>query len=214
MRRQAKAGIRVILADDHEVVRFGLRSLLESLEGVEVVAEASEGGELVQLADSLQPDLVFTDISMPGVSGIEAIQQISKLQPKVRCVVVSMADTADVVKRAAASGAAGYLMKNASLQEMRTAVDAVMSKGSYFSPEVAGLLLKPSTPGPADLLTERQVEILKLLAQGLSTKEIAYELKLSPKTVDVHRAHIMERLEITDVANLTRYAIRHGLVNA
>jgi len=191
-----------------------MRSLLESIEGVKVIAEASGGAELVKLAEALEPDIVFTDIDMPGMNGVEAIQRIARSRPKVRSVVVSISESADVVKRAAAGGASGYLMKNASLQELRVAVDAVMNRGSYFSPEVAGLLLKPSAPGPSDLLTERQIEILKLLAQGLSTKEIAYELKLSPKTVDVHRAHIMERLEIADVANLTRYAIRHGLISA
>jgi DNA-binding NarL/FixJ family response regulator len=210
----ARQRVRIVLADDHELLRSGVRALLEGLQGIEIVAEAADGDELIAVAESLEPDVVFTDISMPGRDGLQAIAHLRKTRPGVRCIVLSMHDSIESVKRAVACGAVGYLMKNASAQEVRVAVDTVMSRGQYYSPAIAALLLAPAAPAPHELLTERQVEVLKMLARGLSAKEIAYELDLSSKTVDAHRARIMERLEINDIASLTRYAIRHGLVTA
>ena len=204
--------IRVVLADDHDLVRSGIKALLSMIDGVEVVAEARDGQELIHLVDSLEPDVVMTDISMPRMDGIAAIAQIHARHPKVRLLVLSMYDTVDFVKRAVSSGACGYLMKDAPPFELEQAVRSVMATGSYFSPAIAQRLLQPSEPTIDDELTQRQIEILKLIAQGRASKEIAFELGLSPKTVDVHRARIMERLRLNDIASLTLYAVRKGLV--
>lgn len=204
--------IRVVLADDHDLVRSGIKALLGMVNGVEVIAEARDGRELVTLVESLQPDVVMTDISMPGMDGIAAISEIHAQWPQVRLLVLSMYDTVDFVKRAVANGACGYLMKDAPPFELEQALRSVMATGSYFSPTIAQRLLQPSEPTADDELTERQVEILRLIAQGKASKEIAYDLGLSPKTVDVHRARIMERLQINDIASLTLYAVRKGLI--
>jgi len=203
---------RIVLADDHDLVRSGIKALLSMLEGVEVIAEARDGRELITLVDSLRPDIVMTDISMPGMDGIAAIAEIHVRYPEVRLLVLSMYDTVDFVKRAVANGACGYLMKDAPPFELEQAVRSVMATGSYFSPSIAQRLLQPSEPTVNDELTLRQVEILKLIAQGRASKEIAFQLGLSPKTVDVHRARIMERLHLNDIASLTLYAVRKGLV--
>jgi DNA-binding NarL/FixJ family response regulator len=204
--------IRIVLADDHDLVRSGIKALLSMIDGVNVIAEARDGLELIRLVDSLQPDIVMTDISMPRMDGIAAISQIHARHPQVRMLVLSMYDTVDFVKRAVASGACGYLMKDAPPFELEQAVRSVMATGSYFSPAIAQRLLQPSEPTIDDELTIRQIEILKLIAQGRASKEIAFELGLSPKTVDVHRARIMERLRLNDIASLTLYAVRKGLV--
>jgi DNA-binding NarL/FixJ family response regulator len=206
--------IQVVLADDHDLVRSGIKALLSTVEGVQVIAEARNGNELLQLLESVKPDVVMTDISMPGMDGITAIAEIHSRFPDVRVIVLSMYDTVDFVKRAVANGACGYLMKDAPPFELEQALRSVMATGSYFSAAVAQRLLQPSEPTVDDELTTRQVEILTLIAQGKSAKEIAFELGLSPKTVDVHRARIMERLRLNDIASLTRYAVRKGLVKA
>jgi DNA-binding NarL/FixJ family response regulator len=206
--------IQVVLADDHDLVRSGIKALLSTVEGVQVIAEARNGNELLQLLESVKPDVVMTDISMPGMDGITAIAEIHARFPDVKVLVLSMYDTVDFVKRAVANGACGYLMKDAPPFELEQALRSVMATGSYFSAAVAQRLLQPSEPTVDDELTTRQVEILTLIAQGKSAKEIAFELGLSPKTVDVHRARIMERLRLNDIASLTRYAVRKGLVKA
>ena len=204
--------IRIVLADDHDLVRSGIKALLSMINGVEVIAEARDGLELIQLVDDLQPDVVMTDISMPRMDGIAAISRIHASHPEMRVLVLSMYDTVDFVKRAVASGACGYLMKDAPPFELEQAVRSVMATGSYFSPAIAQRLLQPSEPTIDDELTQRQIEILKLIAQGRASKELAFELGLSPKTVDVHRARIMERLRLNDIASLTLYAVRKGLI--
>ena len=204
--------IQVVLADDHDLVRSGIKALLSTVQGVQVIAEARNGNELLQLLESVKPDVVMTDISMPGMDGITAIAEIHARFPQVKVIVLSMYDTVDFVKRAVANGACGYLMKDAPPFELEQALRSVMATGSYFSPAIAQRLLQPSEPTVDDELTHRQVEILKLIAQGRASKEIAYELGLSPKTVDVHRARIMERLRLNDIASLTLYAVRKGLI--
>jgi DNA-binding NarL/FixJ family response regulator len=204
--------IRVVLADDHDLVRSGIKALLSMVDGVQVIAEARNGIELIKLVESLAPDVVMTDISMPGMDGITAISEIHGKHPHVRLLVLSMYDTVDFVKRAVASGACGYLMKDAPPFELEQAVRSVMATGSYFSPAIAQRLLQPSEPTVDDELTHRQVEILTMIAQGKASKEIAFDLGLSPKTVDVHRARIMERLRLNDIASLTLYAVRKGLI--
>jgi DNA-binding NarL/FixJ family response regulator len=204
--------VRVVLADDHDLVRKGIRALLEAIPGVEVIAEACSGEELLAILRSVEPDVVMTDISMPGIDGIEAIARINEDWPDLPILVLSMYNTVDVVKRAVASGARGYVMKNATVQEVEQALHNLVANGSYFSAEVARLLMQKGEGTPTELLTQRQVQILTLLAKGMSSKEIAFQLGLSSKTVDVHRARIMERLAITELAGLTKYAVRNGLV--
>lgn len=204
--------VRIVLADDHDLVRSGIKALLTMVAGVEVIAEARDGRELIALVADLMPDIVMTDISMPGMDGITAISEIHAKYPEVRLLVLSMYDTVDFVKRAVANGACGYLMKDAPPFELEQAVRSVKATGSYFSPSIAQRLLQPSEPTIDDELTHRQIEILKLISQGRASKEIAYELGLSPKTVDVHRARIMERLHLNDIASLTLYAVRKGLI--
>lgn len=203
---------QVVLADDHALVRSGIAGLIDLLPDVDVMAEASSGEELLALLESLAPDLVITDIQMPGINGLEAVSRIRRQHPSLPIMVLSMHDTADFVQRAVASGANGYLMKNAAPGELQHAVQTMLATGSYFNARIARMLLEKVETCADDGLTERQVEILSLLAGGLSSKEIGYQLGLSPKTVDVHRARIMERLQVRDVASLTRYAVRRGLV--
>lgn len=202
----------MVLADDHDLVRAGFQALLELVPGVEVFAQASSGGELLAVLERVTPDLVVTDIHMPGMDGLTAVARIRALHPTLPILVLSMYDSADFVQRAVSSGANGYLMKNAAPKELQLAVRTILETGSYFNAHVARLLLHRVETCVDDGLTQRQMEILALLAAGLSSKEIAQRLGLSPKTVDVHRARIMDRLEMHDVASLTRYAVRTGLV--
>ena len=204
--------IRVVLADDHDIVRGGIKALLQLMPDVQVIDEARNGEELLAVLARCTPDVVLTDLAMPGMDGLAAIARIHEQHPRIRVLVLSMYDTLDFVRRAIASGASGYLMKDSAPQELEQAVRAVAATGSYFSGSVSRLLLQ-AEEGPAnDGLTERQIEILVRLASGMSSKEIAYDLGLSSKTVDVHRGRIMERLELRDVASLTRYAVRKGLI--
>lgn len=214
MSQAPPSAIRLVLADDHDLVRSGIKALLGMVPGVQVVGEARNGTELVALVDATVPDVVMTDIAMPDMDGIAAITDIHARHPQVRLLVLSMHDAVAVVRRAVAAGACGYVMKDAAPSELEQSIASVMATGSYFSPVVAQRLLEPEVQAAEDGLTQRQVEILKLIAQGKASKEIAFELGLSPKTVDVHRARIMERLRLNDVASLTRYAVRKGLVQA
>jgi DNA-binding NarL/FixJ family response regulator len=179
---------------------------------VQVIAEVSDGAELLELLESICPDVVITDISMPGMDGLASLSQIRVRHPQVKVIVLSMHDSAEMVKRAIAAGAAAYLRKDASEFELASAIHSVMTAGSYISAAVAKLLMEPTEPAVEDVLTQRQLEILKLLAQGKTSKEIAFTLGLSSKTVDVHRMRIMERLGLRDVASLVVYAVRKGLI--
>lgn len=210
--RPIDSTVQVILADDHDLVRAGIRALLTSMKGVQVIAEVRDGNELLKVLESVLPDVVISDITMPGMDGITAVRQIRALYPDLKVIMLTMNDSAESIKRAVASGANGYVRKDAPDFELEMALRSVMSTGSYFGQGVAQRLLEPSEPAVENLLTERQVEILVMLARGKSSKEIAYDLGLSSKTVDVHRARIMERLNLDDVASLTLYAVRKGLV--
>jgi DNA-binding NarL/FixJ family response regulator len=207
----ATASARIVLADDHDLVRSGIKGLLDQIDGAEVVGEARDGNELVAAVDRLLPDIVMTDIAMPGMDGLVAIARIHEKHPAVRLIVISTHDTADFMKRAVASGACGYLTKDASPAELALAVSSVMAGGNYFSAQVSRSLLNPAAV-TEDELTQRQIEILSLLAGGLGSKEIGLKLGISSKTVDVHRARIMDRLGLHDVSSLTRYAIRKKLI--
>lgn len=214
MKPATAAPIQVVLADDHDLVRSGIKALLSMMDGVSVIAEARNGTELLEVLEMVRPEIVMTDISMPGMDGITAIRHIHERHPDLKILVLSMYDTVDFVRRAVAHGACGYLMKDAPPFELEHALRSVMAMGSYYSPVIAQKLLQPPEARAEDELTPRQIEILRRIAHGESAKEIAFELGLSPKTVDVHRARIMERLGLSDVASLTRYAVRMGLVKA
>lgn len=205
--------ITVVLADDHDLVRSGLKLLLQGMQGVRIVGEARNGRELVSAAQSLKPQLVITDISMPELDGISALELIRRELPGTRMLVVSMYDSVDFIRRAMQAGADGYLMKDAPPFELEQAVRSVAMGRGYYSPDVSRRLLQAREQPQNPALTTRQVEILTMIGRGLATKEIAFELGLSPKTVDVHRARIMERLGINDIAGLTLYCVRHGLVD-
>ncbi|MEJ7930052.1 response regulator transcription factor [Ramlibacter sp. AN1015] len=203
--------VRIVLADDHALVRAGIRALIGGIAGFTVVGEAKDGNELLQVVATHAPDVVLTDIAMPGLDGIAAIARIAKDHPSIKLVVLSMHEDVDVIHRAVQSGAQGYLMKNATRFELEQTVRGVMSSGSYFTSSVAQLLLKNDSGNVHDQLTPRQLEVLVLLAEGKAAKEIAFTLGLSAKTVDVHRARIMEKLNLRDLPSLTRYALRKGL---
>ena len=210
--------IRVLLADDHALVRAGIRSLLNAMVDVEVVAEASSGEEAIELAVSSRPDVVLMDIAMKGITGLEAAARMRSRNLEVRVVILSMHSGEEYVLQALRAGAAGYLLKDAATGELELALRSVMRGESWLSPAVSrqvveGYVQRAGGGEQApEVLTARQREVLRLVAGGKSTKEIAFLLNLSVKTVETHRAQIMERLGIRDVAGLVRYALRTGLV--
>lgn len=207
------APLRVVLVDDHELVRSGIRALLDLLDGVDVVAEAQDGAELIRVLQRVSADVVMCDLTMPGMDGLAALERLRSEHPAVRTIVLSMDNAPASVRRALDRGAAGYVVKQAAATELGAALRAVGGGGRYVSPAIARQLLQPpAVDTPEALLTARQVEILTLIAQGRSAREIGEHLGLSAKTVDVHRARIMERLDVHDIAGLTRYAVRHRLV--
>ena len=212
--------VRVLLADDHALVRAGIRALLEGLEGVTVVAEAGNGSEVLELARKRRPDVVLLDISMPGLGGLEASALLKQELPQVRVVMLSMHANEEYVLQALRAGAVGYMLKDSATAELELALQAVMQGETYLSPPISkqvveGYVQRVGAEQPAaDHLTPRQRQVLQLIAEGLSTKEIAYRLELSVKTVETHRAQLMERLQIRDIAGLVKYAIRNGLVSS
>ena len=213
MNDPAAVTVRLLLADDHALVRAGLKLLFEQMRGIEVVGEAADGHELIAQAARLAPDLVVSDLSMPGGDGLMALEALRRHHPGLRLIAMSMYDTPEFVRRALRAGADGYVLKGAPPFEMEFAVRSVMLGSGYFSPQLSHRLAAVGEPAPQDALTPRQLQILTHIASGLSAKEIGFRLQLSPKTVDVHRAAIMGRLGLNDVASLTLYAVRNGLVD-
>ena len=211
--------VRVLLADDHRLVRAGLRKLLEAMPEVEVVGEASDGLALLALAAQLRPTLVLMDIAMPGLNGLEATARLARQSPDIRVLILSMHQNEEYVRQALRHGAAGYLLKDAAPMELDLAIQAVLRGETYLSPAVSRGVVSDyvqrlrgeETPGTQ--LTPRQREVLQLVAEGHSTKEIARRLDLSVKTVDTHRSQLMKLLDIHEVAGLVRYAMRVGLIS-
>lgn len=212
--------IRVLLADDHALVLAGIRALIEELGDIQIVAEASNGREAVALAKQHQPDLVVMDISMKELNGIDATAQIVADVPSTRVLILSMHTTEDFVRRALKAGASGYLVKDSAPLDLQMAIAALMRDEIYLSPRVSKHVISGFLAGQPkheessiDTLTSRQREILQMIAEGKSTKEIAFQLGVSVKTVETHRAALMERLDIHDIAGLVLYAVRHRLIS-
>jgi DNA-binding NarL/FixJ family response regulator len=225
----AKRGLgvdmRVLLADDHTLVRAGIRGLVAAIPGVEIVGEAADGRQAMELILDLRPDVALVDISMPGLNGLDLAARVAREAPTTRVAILSMHGTPSHVAQALRAGVKGYVLKDAAVAELPVLLGAVMRGEIYLSPAIsrhvvegflagAGGGVVASAPVRADDgLTPRQREILQLVAEGKSTKEVAQVLGLSVKTVEAHRGQIMERLEIHDLAGLVRYAIRTGLVS-
>ena len=210
--------MRILLADDHTLVRAGIRALLQDIEGATIVAEADNGRDAVQLARLHQPDLAILDISMQELNGIEALARMKAEGLRCRVLILSMHTSEDFVRRALRAGADGYIVKDCAPLELKLAIEAVLRGESYLSPRISRLLVEGyvqagGESSSLDALTVRQREILQMIAEGRSTKEIAFALDVSVKTVESHRAALMERLGIRDVAGLVLYAARNRLVS-
>lgn len=212
--------IRVLLAEDHELVRAGIRSLLEKMPGVKVVGEASNGREALELVRSESPNLVLMDIAMPVLGGLETLPRITKNFPRTKVVMLSAYATEEYVSRAFRSGASGYMLKQAAPGELEMMIRSVAQGKTYLSPSISRIVMNSyleRTDGelsPLEQLTTRQREILQMIAEGVNTKEIARTLDVSVKTVESHRLQLMARLNIHDVPGLVRCAVRNGLVEA
>jgi DNA-binding NarL/FixJ family response regulator len=224
--------MKVLLADDHRIVREGLKSLLQSQPDLEVIAEASDGRQAVEMARELGPDVVVMDVAMPQLNGIEATRQLANDQGEMKIVALSMHSDRRFVSEALKAGASGYVLKDGAFDELISAIRAVTADRVYLSPRVAGVVVEDyvrrlpargdgAHPGTEehpqgrrsafDALTPREREVLQLMAEGYATKEVAHRLHVSVKTVETHRRQIMEKLDLHSVAELTKYAIREGL---
>ena len=219
------APFRILLADDHEVVRAGLRALLEEQSGWEVVAEAVDGRDAVEKATKLKPDVVVIDIAMPSLNGLEAVRQIVKTVPNTKVLVLTMYDSDPLIQQVLQAGARGYLLKSDAGRDLVSAIDALRRNKTFFTPKVSQMVLegyldkgpkeKETEEEPESLrLTSRQREIVQLLAEGKSSKEVAAVLGLSVKTAETHRANIMRKLDCHSVTELVRYAIRNHIIAA
>jgi DNA-binding NarL/FixJ family response regulator len=210
--------LRAVLADDHQIVRAGLKKLLESLD-VEVVGEADDGLAALALAEQLSPNVVLMDIAMPGLNGLDATARLTKAHPQIRVLILSMHQNEAYVRQALRNGAAGYLLKDAAPVELALALKAVLRGETYLSPAVSKGVMSDyvqrlrGEEAPSEELTPRQREILQLVAEGHTTKDIARRLDLSVKTVEAHRTALMKTLDVHDVSGLVRYAIRTGLIS-
>ena len=209
---------RALLVDDHGLVRSGIRQMIESMtENTIIVGETNSGRDALKLLDRLRINLVITDLSMPDMDGIALIKAVRKRKPNVKCIVLSMHTNNEYVAAALQAGACGYLNKNASAEELLQALQSAREGEHYLHPSIAGSVVEmlrgsEALANPLDVLSARQREVLKLLAEGSTTREIAEKLSVSAKTVETHRAQLMERLDVRTIPDLVRFAIRHGLV--
>jgi DNA-binding NarL/FixJ family response regulator len=212
--------VRILIVDDHALVRAGLRRLVQELDDVEIIDEASDATAALAKIEACRPDIVMMDIGMPDINGLEATAQVKARFPDTRVVIVSMYCSEEDVLQALRSGASGYLLKNSAPAEIAIAIDAIKNGGVYLSPQVSksvvdGYLDRVKISSQSSgTLSPRQREVLSLIAQGLSTKEIARQLGISGKTVETHRTQLMARLDIHEVAGLVRYAIKAGFIHS
>jgi DNA-binding NarL/FixJ family response regulator len=213
--------IRVLIADDHKIMLAGLRSLLEKQTDFEVVAEAENGRKAVQMAQGAKPDIVVMDVSMPDLNGIEATKQIIEILPETRVIALSMHSDKRFVMGMLRAGASGYLLKDCASQELANAIQQVAGGKKYLSPEITGVIIDDLLLGgssedvatAASQLSAREREVLQLIAEGWSTKQIASHLYVSVKTIETHRRQIMKKLDLHSIADLTKYAVREGLTS-
>ncbi len=212
--------IRILLADDHNIVRQGLKSLIKSEQRMEVIGEADNGRKTINLAKKLQPDLIIMDVSMPDLNGIEATRQIVHNNPNIKVLGLSMHSDRRFVAGLLDAGAVGYMLKDAAFDELAHAILAVAAGGTYISPSIAGAVIRDylrrlseNDFSRAAILTPRETEVLQLLAEGKSTKDIASDLNVSSKTVETYRRLLMNKLNLHSIAELTKFAIREGLTN-
>lgn len=212
--------VKVFLADDHAILREGLHSLIDGISGMEVIGEAGNGREAVRLAMEVKPDVVVMDVNMPDLNGIEATRQLVKELPGVKVIALSMYSDKRFVAGMLKAGASGYMLKSSAFDELSTAFETVVAGKIYLSPKVAGIVvedyigyLAKGKSAPTEVLTPREREIVQLLAEGKSVKNIASRLHVSEKTVHTHRQNIMEKLDIHSIAELTKYAIREGITS-
>lgn len=210
--------IKVLVVDDHTILREGIKNLLSSTPNIEVVGEAADGRKAVEMASALKPDVILMDITLPSLNGIEATRRIIRDNHDIKVLCLTMHDNEDYLSQILQAGASGYILKHAASDELLSAIELVNKGQSYLYPAAAkkliGAYLKKSDPGRIDGLTGREQEVLILIAEGKTNKQIAAELCLSVKTVEAHRAHILEKLDLHDRVELVRYAIRRGLIEA
>lgn len=214
--------LRILLADDHALVRAGIRELVQKIPATEVIGEASSGRQALEMVHTLAPDLILLDIGMKELNGLEVATRIARDYHSVKTLILSMYANEEYVLRALRIGVSGYMLKDSAITELKLAIESVRNGKTYLSPSISrsvidSYLNRTAAPGKTnslEKLTPRQREILQLIAEGRSTKEIAGDLHLSAKTVETHRAQLMERLDIYDVASLVRYAMRVGLIQA
>ena len=210
--------VRLILADDHKIMREGLRALLAKQKEIEVIAEADSGRGVIELCSQLHPDVVVIDISMPDLNGIDAARQITRQAPDIKVIALSMHSDKKYVKEMLAAGASGYLLKDAAFEELGMAIATVLKNKTYLSPQITDTVVKdyvnehvPKDSIVSTALSAREREVLQLIAEGKSTRDIAAKLFVSVKTIETHRKQIMDKLGFNSIAELTKYAIREGL---
>jgi len=212
--------VRIILADDHKIMREGLRALLAKQKEIEVIAEADSGRGVIELCSQLHPDVVVIDISMPDLNGIDAARQITRQAPDIKVIALSMHSDKKYVKEMLAAGASGYLLKDAAFEELGMAIATVLKNKTYLSPQITDTVVKdyvnenvPKDSIASTALSAREREVLQLIAEGKSTRDIAAKLYVSVKTIETHRKQIMAKLGLNSIAEITKYAIREGLTS-
>jgi DNA-binding NarL/FixJ family response regulator len=210
--------ISIVVADDHSIVREGIRHLIEGENDIKVCAEASDGREVIEHVEKYQPDIVILDITMPRLSGLETLEHIRSKHPTVKTILLSMHADPPMIQSAVSLGVDGYVLKNSRTSEILAAIRAVIRGGSYFSPTVAREIVaqvrdpRPPSEQPFSILSKREREVLHLIAEGYAAKEVATELNISTKTVEAHRTSLMRKLGVRKATELVRYAVRHGLI--
>jgi two-component system response regulator NreC len=213
--------VRLLVADDHKIFRQGIKKLLEEEPDLQVVGESADGRETVKKATELKPDVILMDIAMANLNGLEATKQIKKVLPETKVIMLTMHKNEEYVLQSFQAGASGYILKEGAVEELVSAIRSIYQDKSFLSPTVSKTLVDAylrkmetgKTETPFDLLTDREREVLQLIAEGYTNREVAKQLFISVKTVEAHRAHIMQKLNIHDIAKLVKYAIQKGLVD-